>query len=196
MIAGGVVALVAALVGPIGDPPTTALLGGPRADAARVGVEAPVADTVRVRRRAVRLSDAYVFRLKVHKVSSYAMLPMFAFEYVAGDQLFKKSSGAPQWAKDYHGVVAGGIAALFGINTLTGGLNWWETRKQSSGLAWRTTHASLMLLADAGFMTAGLLADQAENSADRRSLHRSVAVSSMSLATISYLMMLKPLRRD
>ncbi|MHB8838939.1 MAG: hypothetical protein ACYC7F_08315 [Gemmatimonadaceae bacterium] len=169
---------------------------GPRMEATRVGVNVPEDDTVRVRRKAVRLSEAYHTRLTIHKYSSYAMLPMFAFEYAAGDQLFKKSAAAPQWARDYHGVVAGGVAGLFTINTLTGGLNWWETRKQSSGLAWRTTHSALMLLAEAGFVATGVLADEAEESLDKRKLHRTVAISSMSVATVAYLMMLKPLRRD
>jgi Na+/H+ antiporter NhaA len=175
----------------------TGVGSGPRVESARVGIEAaPVEDTVRVRRKAVRLSEAYNTRLKIHKYSSYAMLPLFAFEYAAGDQLFKKSASAPQWARDYHGVGAGVIAGLFAVNTVTGGLNWWETRAQSGGRAWRTTHAALMLLAEAGFTATGVLADEAEESLDKRKLHRTVALSSMSVATVSYLMMLKPLRRD
>ncbi|HEY3287928.1 MAG TPA: hypothetical protein VGJ96_12490 [Gemmatimonadaceae bacterium] len=169
---------------------------GPRFESARVGVDVPVDDTVRVRRRAVRLSDAYKVRLKIHRYSSYTMLPMFAFQYAAGDQLFKKSAAAPQWARDYHGVVAGGIAGLFAVNTVTGGMNWWETRHQEGGRKWRTTHAALMMLAEAGFVATGVLADEAEESFDKRKLHRTVAISSMSVATVSYLMMLKPLRRD
>ncbi|MBI2408354.1 MAG: hypothetical protein HYV19_08665 [Gemmatimonadetes bacterium] len=172
---------------------------GPRVEATRVGVgveAAPVEDTVRVRRKAVRLSEAYNTRLKIHRYSSYAMLPLFAFQYAAGDQLFKKSASAPQWARDYHGAGAGVIAGLFTVNTVTGGLNWWETRKQPGGRAWRTTHAALMMLAEAGFTVTGVLADEAEESLDKRKLHRTVALSSMSVATVSYLMMLKPLRRD
>jgi hypothetical protein len=169
---------------------------GPRLDAARVGVDAPDTDTVRVRRRAVRLSDAYRTRLRIHKTASLAMLPLFAAQYAAGDQLFKKSSAAPSWAKNSHGVLAGGVAGLFTLNTITGGLNWWETRHQAPGRAWRTTHAALMLLAEAGFTATGLLAEDAEESGDDRRMHRTLAISSMSVATVSYLMMLKPLRRD
>jgi hypothetical protein len=182
----------------------SARAGGPRVEAARIGVQGLVSDavpavdedTVRVRRRAVRLSDAYHTRLKIHKYASYAMLPMFAFEYAAGDQLMKKSASAPSWAKDYHGLVAGGLAALFTINTATGALNWWETRHQESGRTWRTAHAALMLLADAGFTVTGQLADQAENSIDKRRLHKTMALTSISIATVSYVMMLKPFRRD
>lgn len=177
---------------------------GPRLESLRVGVSAPAqeagpaagSDTVRVRRRAVRLSEAYYTRQKVHKIASYAILPMFALEYAAGSQLYSKGSAAPGWAQDYHGVIAGGVAGLFAINTFTGSLNWWETRKQEKGRTWRTVHAALMLAADAGFALTGALAEEAEESGDDRKLHRAVAVTSMSVASISYLMMLKPLRRD
>lgn len=169
---------------------------GPRAEALRVGVSAPAEDTVRTRRRAVRLSDAYRTRQRIHKLASFAVLPLFAFQYAAGEQLFDKSDAAPEWAKDYHGLAAGGIAGLFALNTVTGGLNWWETRHQAGGRKWRTTHAALMLLAEAGFVATGMLAEDAEESLDKRRQHRTIALTSMSLASASYLMMLKPLRRD
>lgn len=169
---------------------------GPRLEAARVGIDLSAPDTVKPRRRAVRLSNAYHTRLRIHKVASYAMLPLFAAQYAAGDQLFKKGSAAPDWAQNSHGVLAAGVAGLFTLNTITGGLNWWETRRQEKGRAWRTTHAALMLLADAGFTATGLLAEDAEESGDDRRLHRTVALTSIGVATASYLMMLKPLRRD
>ena len=169
---------------------------GPRLESARVGVDVAAPDTVKPRRRAVRLSEAYRTRLRIHKVASYAMLPLFAVQYAAGDQLYKKGSAAPDWAQSSHGVLAAGVAGLFAVNTITGGLNWWETRRQTQGRAWRTTHAVLMLLADAGFTATGVLAEGAEDSGDDRRLHRTVAITSMGVATASYLMMLKPLRRD
>jgi uncharacterized membrane protein YidH (DUF202 family) len=165
-------------------------------DALRVGVGMAAPDTTKVRRKAFRLSEAYAFRVRVHKVASYATLPLFVAEYAAGDQLFKKSDAAPAWARSSHGVLAGGVAGLFAINTLTGSLNWWETRSQEDGRTWRTVHSALMLLADAGFAATGALAEEAEESQANRKLHRSVAVTSMSVAAVSYLMMLKPLRRD
>jgi hypothetical protein len=194
MIAGAAFALVVAMGAQNVTEPVPG--AGPRAEGLRVGVSAPPTDTVRVRRRAVRLSEAYRTRQRIHKAASFAMLPMFAFEYAAGTQLFDKADAAPSWAKDYHGVVAGGIAGLFAVNTVTGGLNWWETRAQAGGRAWRTTHAALMLLAEAGFVATGMLAEEAEESLDKRRQHRTVALTSMSLASVSYLMMLKPLRRD
>ena len=169
---------------------------GPRLESARVGIDLSAPDTVKPRRRAVRLSEAYSTRLRIHKVASFAMLPLFAAQYAAGDQLFKKGSAAPDWAQNSHGVLAASVAGLFTVNTITGGLNWWETRRQEKGRAWRTTHAALMLLADAGFTATGLLAEDAEESGDDRRLHRTVALTSIGVATASYLMMLKPLRRD
>ncbi len=169
---------------------------GPRLEAARVGIELPATDTVKPRRRAVRLSEGYKTRLRIHKAASFAMLPLFAAQYTAGDQLFNKGSAAPDWARNSHRVLAGSVAGLFAINTITGGLNWWETRSHEKGRAWRTTHAVLMLLADAGFTATGLLAEDADESANDRRMHRTVALTSIGVATASYLMMLKPLRRD
>ena len=175
---------------------------GPRAESLRVGARTLEFDTTRVRRKAVRLSEAYDFRRKVHKWASVATIPLFVAEYAAGDQLIKKGRNAPGWARDYHGVGAGAIAGLFGINTLTGGLNWWETRNQTEGRAWRTAHSVLMLLADAGFVATGALAESeggdspwatpSGNTGNQNKTHRTVAVASMSVATISYLMMLLP----
>ncbi|MHB1313387.1 MAG: hypothetical protein ACYC3L_15325 [Gemmatimonadaceae bacterium] len=151
---------------------------------------------MRVRRKAFQVSEAYGTRLKIHRVASYATLPLFVAEYAAGDQLFRKSNAAPQWAKSSHGALASVVAGLFAVNTVTGGLNWWETRGQPGGRNWRTVHAALELLADAGFAATGMLANEAEQSGDKRRLHRTVAVTSMSVATLGYLIMLKPLRRD
>lgn len=180
--------------------PTLATDLAPRVESLRVGADARAGaldgDTVRVRRRAVRLSDAYYTRQKIHKYSSYLMLPTAAFMYASGQQLFQKGQNAPGWATSGHGVAAGVVGGLFAVNTVTGALNWWETRKQSSGFAWRTTHAALMLLSDAGFFMVGQLADEAENSISKRRQHKSLAIASISMATVSYVMMLKPIRRD
>jgi len=67
---------------------------------------------------------------------------------------------------------------------------------QDSARALLASLALLMLAADAGFAYAGSLAEEAENSAATRSRHRTVAIMSSSVALVSYLMMLPPLRRD
>lgn len=192
MVTSALLALIIAA----GAGDSTAGRPGPLVDAWRVGAGAVAPDTTRPRRKAVRLSEAYATRLRIHKLASFATLPLFVAEYAAGDQLIKKGSAAPAWARSSHGALAGVIGGLFAVNTVTGGLNWWETRHQTGGRTWRTVHSALMLLADAGFAATGALADEAEGSNDKRKLHRTVAVTSMSVATLSYVMMLKPIRRD
>jgi hypothetical protein len=192
MVTSALLALIVAS----GAGDSTAGRPGPLAAALRVGAGMTEPDTTKPRRKAVRLSEAYGTRLRIHKLASWVTIPLFVAEYAAGDQLIKKGSLAPSWARSSHGALAGGVAGLFAINTVTGGLNWWETRRQPDGRAWRTVHSALMLLSDAGFAVTGALADPAETSGDKRRLHRTVAVTSMSVAMVSYLMMLKPLRRD
>jgi len=201
-------ALILALgVGGQGASDSGATGTGPRVESARAGVARTVetntvaalaladdapADTVRVRRRAVRLSEAYYTRAKIHKYSSLLMLPSFAYMYAAGQQLMTKGRNAPGWAVNGHGIGAGVVAGLFTLNTATGALNWYETRHQQAGFAVRTAHAALMLASDAGFTVVGSLATPAENSPSKRRLHKSLAVTSISMATVSYLMMLLP----
>ena len=141
-------------------------------------------------------SPAYYKRLDVHRVGSYAMLPLFAFQYLAGSQLYDKSSDAPGWAKTGHGIAATGVAALFAVNTVTGIMNLYEGRKDPDDRRRKVFHAVMMLAADAGFAATGILADRAESSPDDRDLHRAVALTSVGVATIGYLSMLDIFRRD
>lgn len=196
MIAAVAALILATGIGGPGDSTQVAPGTGPRIEASRIGVGAAEPDTIRPRRHALRLSEAYNTRLELHKIGAYAMLPMFAFEYAAGQQLMQKSAQAPAWARIGHRVVATGMLVTFTMNTYTGGMNWWETRSQESGFAWRTAHSVLMLLSDAGFSLAGQLSTPAQNDINIRRLHKQVAISSMAIATTGYLMMLKPFRRD
>ena len=141
-------------------------------------------------------SAAYYRRLDIHRVGSYAMLPLFAFQYVAGSQLYDKSFEAPAWAKTGHRVAATGVAALFAVNTVTGVMNLYEGRKDPEGRGRKVFHAVMMLAADAGFAATGLLAERAEGSSDDRDLHRAVAIGSVGVATVGYLAMLDLFRRD
>jgi len=134
-------------------------------------------------------SPAYYTRLDIHRYGSYAMLPLFAFQYLAGQQLFEKSSAAPAWAREGHGVAATAVAGLFAVNTVTGLWNLWEGRRDPQDRRRKLFHAVLMLAADAGFTATGLLADEAEESASKRSTHRSVALMSVGAATVGYLSM-------
>jgi hypothetical protein len=151
-------------------------------------------DTVtrkRPRPRAIEYSDAYYTRLRIHQVASYAELPMFAAEYVLGQRLLNEErTGVPsQGLKTAHTTVALGLGALFTINTITGGWNLWESRKDPSSRTLRLIHSVAMLGADAGFAWAGASGGGAKNSQVDANHHRTIAISSMALATAGTAMM-------
>jgi len=152
-----------------------------------------VADTgQRPRPRAVEYSNAYTVRLTIHRYASYATLPLFVAEYALGRSLYNQSPDSTSSSlRSAHSAVAIGIAGLFGVNTVTGGWNLWDARKDPAGRTRRYVHSALMLLSDAGFVATGALAP-GHNTVDtnRRSLHRTVAIASMSTALAGYLMML------
>jgi hypothetical protein len=139
-------------------------------------------DTVRRRRKAIEVSDWYERRLRIHRVGAYTIFPLFAVQAVAGNQIFQDPRNAPSWAKTTHRAGATGLAAVFTVNTVTGLWNLWDSREAPGG-GRRTVHALLMLASDAGFTYAGArLSEQAENSVDKRRLHRIWAYSSMATA--------------
>jgi hypothetical protein len=149
-------------------------------------------DTVRRRPRphAVQLSDWYGRRLTIHRAMAYATLPVFAAQYVAGERLFKESNKAPTWAKTTHRVGATTLAGMFTVNTVTGLWNLWDSRMVDDHRALRTTHALMMLTADAAFTWAGAkLSNDAENSMEKRQLHRTIALSATGLTVFSSAMM-------
>ena len=139
----------------------------------------------------VEISDGYFTRLKIHRLASFATVPLFVAQYLAGDELLKNGDDAAGWAEGSHGALAGAVAALFAVNTVTGGMNLLETRHDPEGRTWRTVHSVLMLVADAGFVATGVAANGAS-----RETHRDIAVGSMAVALVSYAMMLPPFRRD
>lgn len=157
-----------------------------------VGLTMFMADTVpRVRRKAVVYSDGYATRLRIHKTLSWGMLPLFAASYFSGDQLLNKGTDAPSWARSVHGPAATGSAILFGANTVTGGWNLWEGRKDPTGRTRRLLHSVLFTAASGGFAYAGTkLADDAEQNLSARRKHRNVALGSMGVSTVSWLIML------
>jgi len=146
--------------------------------------------TKRKRATAVEYSDGYYTRLKIHKILSWTMLPLFALQYASGTQVMEYGNAAPTWAKNVHGPTATALAGVFGVNTVTGAWNLWDGRKDPAGRTRRYIHSALMFIADAGFVYTGVLSSQAETSYDARQQHRNVAIASMSVATASWLMML------
>ena len=162
----------------------------------RIGAMLPLvgapSDTVpRVRRKSFAVSDAYQTRLTIHRRLSWAMLPLFAASYFSGDQLLTHGSSAPQWARSLHRPTATGAAVLFTANTFTGTWNLWESRHNPNGRTRRIVHSVLFTTASAGFVYAGTkLADEAEQSQTKRLQHRNVALGSMGVSTLSWLIML------
>ena len=139
---------------------------------------------------AYEYSDFYNTRRKIHMIASYLTIPMVIGESIAGQKLY--DGNGSEAAKSAHGAFTAGLAALFGVNTITGVWNLWEGRHDPNGRTRRVVHSVLMLGADAGFVAAASLApddDEGGFSSDR-SAHRNVAITSMSVAVGSYIYML------
>jgi hypothetical protein len=151
------------------------------------------ADTVRRRASAVEVSDAYETRLRIHRYASYTMIPLFAVQAVAGNQLYqadRTGDEKPGWAKGTHAVGAAGLAALFTVNTVTGVWNLWESRGNETGRTKRWIHSILLLASDAGFTYSGISAGEAEDSQATRDRHRNVSYAAMASALAGYAVML------
>jgi hypothetical protein len=164
---------------------------GPRIADTRLAAATAADTTPRRRPRAVEVSDAYALRLRIHRYASYAMIPLFAAQAIAGNQMYQTGSSDPAWAKSVHGIGAAGLGALFTVNTVTGVWNLWESRGVSEGRTVKLVHSALMLASDAGFTYAGIkLGPEASNSFSKRQEHRRVAYISMGGALAGYATML------
>jgi hypothetical protein len=138
---------------------------------------------------ATEYSHAYQVRAKIHRYASFATLPLFATELALGQSLYDDPGGSKKTA---HAIVGAGIGSLFAVNTVTGVWNLIEAKKDSVGRKRRLTHGLLMMAADAGFFATFLAApdDEEGNFSDARSTHRTIAITSIALATAGYLTML------
>lgn len=165
--------------------------------AAQLSFAAPAASQVDTapsplqgRPKAVEVSDWYARRLTLHRRLSYAMIPMFGFQALAGRQIWDKGDLAPGWARTGHRIGATAIASAFTVNVVTGAWNLWDSRSAENGRALRYVHAVSMLAASAGFTYAGaVLSEQAETDSGKRKLHWQVAVSSMGITAVSGVLM-------
>jgi hypothetical protein len=173
-----------------------ALVGSPLpSDSVRPASAMPlsieVQDTTRRRRpHAIEVSDWYGRRLTIHRTLSYVTLPVFGAQYIAGQRLFSEGAAAPEWAKITHRSGATALAGIFTVNTVTGLWNLWDSRGVENHRALRTTHALMMLTADAAFTYAGAkLSNEAETSLEKRKLHRTIALSATGLTVASGLIM-------
>ncbi len=178
---------------PLPDLSRFALDVGPASLSKRLSVDASLASEAQValtpRPRAFEYSDAYRMRAKIHKGASFAMLPLFVAQFAVGQKLY--NGNGSDSTRSVHSALAAGTGALFGVNTITGGWNLYEGRKDPNRKTKRVVHGVLMLVADAGFVATGALApdDEGEGGVSR-STHRTIALSSMGVATVSYLIML------
>ena len=138
---------------------------------------------------AFEYSDGYRLRAKIHKVASFATVPLFGAEAIIGQSLY---SDPTQAKKDAHLVTAAGIGALFAVNTTTGVWNLIEARKDPVHRSRRLAHSLMMLAADAGFLATAALGPESEHgdSEGSRATHRAVAFTSIGLASASYAIML------
>ena len=149
-------------------------------------------DTIpRRRRKSIEVSEWYERRLRIHRYGAYATIPLFAFQAAAGNELYNKGDAAAGWAKNGHRVGATALATVFGVNTVTGLWNLWDSRAVEQGRTRRAIHTLLMLASDAGFAYAGIkLSEDAEQSADARRRHRNTAFASLGVAVTGAGMML------
>ena len=145
-----------------------------------------------VHQAAIEHSDAYQTRAKIHKFASFATLPLFAAEVALGQSL----DGSNDSKKGAHAAVGAGIAGLFAVNTVTGAWNLFgEGRRDKEGRTLRLVHGLLMMAADVGFLATTASAPSTGRSgavtfqADRTT-HRNLAIASVSVGTVGYLMML------
>jgi hypothetical protein len=141
---------------------------------------------------AVEHSDGYQTRAKIHKYASFATLPLFAAEVALGQSL----DGSNDGKKGAHAVVGAGIVGLFAVNTVTGAWNLFgEGRRDTHGRTLRLVHGLLMMAADVGFLaTTAAAPSTGRNGAltfeADKTTHRSLAIASVSVGTVGYLIML------
>jgi len=132
-------------------------------------------------------SDAYQLRRKIHFMASFATIPLFATEWALGQKLYNGTGTSG--TRSAHQAVGAGLGVLFGVNTVTGVWNMIEARHDPNGRTKRLVHSLLMLGADAGFLATASVAPNLEGEGNR-SLHRSLAITSVAMASAGYLIML------
>jgi hypothetical protein len=146
---------------------------------------------------AVIYSDGYRLRAKIHKIASFATLPLFAAEYGLGQSLYKNNNLNSDSKRGIHAAVGTGIVGLFGVNAVTGVWNMVEDRKNPDGHRRRLLHGVLMLTASAGFVATSATGPHEHRnrgitvtSNSQKALHRDLAIGSMGIGTIGYSLML------
>jgi hypothetical protein len=140
---------------------------------------------------AVELSEGYRTRAKIHKIASFATLPLFATELVLGQKLYDQPDSG---LKGAHLGVATGIGVLFGVNSVTGVWNLVDAWKSPEHRNKKLLHGLLMLTADAGFFATAATGPGHERNGleptSGRQTHRAIAFTAIGVATAGYVIML------
>ena len=68
------------------------------------------------RPQAIEYSDAYETRAKIHRIASYATLPLIGTEIVLGQKLYNDPAGLTSSYKGAHIAVGTAITGLFAVN--------------------------------------------------------------------------------
>lgn len=154
--------------------------------------DAPEQDQT-ARPRAIEYSAGYETRAKIHKYASFATLPLFATELALGQSIYTDPNARTSAARSAHIAVGTGITGLFAVNTVTGVWNMWESRGDPNHRTLKMLHGILMLGADAGFVATFATGPNSRNNVNfdaNKQTHRTLALTSIGLATGSYLLML------
>lgn len=146
--------------------------------------------------KAFEYSGAYQTRARIHKLSSWAMLPLFGFEAYLGQKMFNDVSQATDGNRRLHKAIGFGIGGLFALNTATGIPNLMESRRDPDKSDLTLIHGVLMLVADAGFLATALTRPNSRTPSGleiytpKKNQHLTIAYASISVASFSYLLML------
>jgi hypothetical protein len=163
--------------------PETAL---PDPITAASAVQAPAPGDTAPPPRAFEYSDGYHTRAKIHRLASFATIPLFVTQGFLGASLYNDPTDGKRTA---HQAVAVGIGGLFALNTTTGVWNLLEARKDPNFQKRRLVHGLLMLGSDAGLVATFATAPPEEGGGSRAT-HRALAITSIGAATTGYLIML------
>jgi hypothetical protein len=145
------------------------------------------------RPQAIEYSDAYEKRAKVHKIASWATLPLLGTEAILGQNLYNDPQGHQSSYRGAHIAVGSAITGFFVAQTATGVWNLVDSWKDPNHKVLRRLHSIMMLGADAGFVAAYGTTPGGHNLVtfdQEKRTHRAVVFTSMGVATASYLLML------
>ena len=145
---------------------------------------------------AFEYSDGYRRRARLHKLSSWLMLPAFGVEAYLGQKMFNDVGFATDGHKALHRGLAWGIGGLFLANTVTGVPNLLQERRDPHKSDRTLIHGVLMLVADAGFLATALTRPNSRSAeglqiyTPKKNQHLTIAYASISVASLGYLLML------